>query len=60
MILSFKKSSVKVDADVSTNDDRVDIEADKTSTITIPMSKSGNVESIDGTMASYITEPSAL
>ena len=50
--LSFKKSSVNVELEVSTREDKVDIEADNTSTITTPTKISGRVESISGIIAS--------
>ena len=48
-----KKSIVIVELDVSTNDESVDIEADNTNTITIPINISGSVESIVGIIESY-------
>ena len=41
-------------------DARVDMDAESTSMMTIPISASGSVESIEGIMASYATEPSSL
>ena len=46
------KSSVRVELEVSTSEDRVDIDADSTSIITIPINRSGRVDSIDGITAS--------
>ena len=52
MILSFIRSRVNVELDVSTKDDNVDIEADKTRTTTIPTKISGSVASMLGMIAS--------
>ena len=52
MMLPLMKSMVRVDDDVSTSDESVDMEADRTSTITRPMSTSGKVDSIVGMMES--------
>ena len=46
--LSFNRSSVSVLDEVSTSELKVDIEAESTSTITRPTSKSGRVESMVG------------
>jgi hypothetical protein len=56
-IFPFKKSRAKVDAEVMTSDESVDIDAAKTSTITTPISGSGNPESMEGIMES---KPPAL
>ena len=48
MILSFKKSSVKVELEASTKELRVDIEADSTKITTMAMSRSGRPESMVG------------
>ena len=48
---------VSVDDDVRTSDERVDMEAESTSTTTRPMSRSGRVESIEGTTESYTGAP---
>ena len=53
------KSSVSVELDVSTRLDKVDMDADKTSTMTIPIRMSGRLESIVGIIVSYATLPSA-
>ena len=45
-------SSVNVELDVRTNDERVDIEADNTNTITIAIISAGSVESIVGIIVS--------
>ena len=50
--LPSSKSSVSVDEDVSTSEESVDIEAERTSTITRPISTFGSVESIVGMMES--------
>ena len=52
------KSSVNVELEVSTRLDKVDMDADKTSTITIPIRMSGREDSIVGMMVSYFTVPS--
>ena len=49
------RSSVRVELDVRTSDERVDMEAENTSTTTIPIRISGSVESIVGTMLSNAT-----
>ena len=54
------RSSVSVELEVSTREDKVDMEADSTSTITIPIRISGRDCNIVGIMASYTTLPSAL
>ena len=43
---SLSRSSVMVELDVSTREDRVDMDADSTSTTTIPIRISGSVDSI--------------
>ena len=45
-------SSVKVELDVKTSDESVDIEAERTNTITIAITMSGKVASIAGTIVS--------
>ena len=45
-------SSVSVDPEVSTSEDKVDMDADRTRIITTPIIRSGRVSSIDGTMLS--------
>ena len=40
----FNKSNVKVELDVRTKEDNVDIDAERTNTITIPIKISGNVD----------------
>ena len=50
--LGFKKSSVSVELEVSTREDRVDMEADSTRTITMPIRMSDREESIKGMMLS--------
>ena len=45
-----------VELEVKTNDDNVDIEADKTKTTTIPIKTSGKVASIVGIIVSYFTD----
>ena len=55
--LGFKKSSVSVELEVSTKDASVDIEADNTSTTTIPIKRSGRDDSICGTILSNTTLP---
>ena len=59
MRLPLMKSMVRVDDDVSTSDDSVDMDADSTSTITRPMSTSGKVDSMVGMMESYTGVPLA-
>ena len=54
------KSSVSVEAEVSTSEESVDMEAESTKMITMPIRISGSVDSMEGTIASYRTEPSAL
>ena len=58
--LSLIRSSVSVDDDVSTSDDSVDMDALSTSTITMPMSRSGSVDSMVGMMESYTGVPAAV
>ena len=50
--VSFRKSNVSVELEVRTSEDRVDMEAESTRTMTMPIRKSGRVESIWGTMES--------
>ena len=45
-------SSVNVELDVSTSDERVDIDADNTSTMTTAMTSAGSVDNMVGTMVS--------
>ena len=52
MMLSFKKSRVRVELEASTREDRVDIEADSTRITTTAMSRSGRPESMVGMMES--------
>lgn len=47
-----KKSNVNVEADVKTREDKVDMDADNTSTITIPIRMSGSDDSIWGIIPS--------
>ena len=56
----FRKSRVIVELEVRTSDDSVDMEADRTRTMTMPMRISGSVESMDGMMASKAMVPSGL
>src|SRR5699024_3686235 len=48
--LPLMRSSVSVEDDVSTSDDNVDIDALSTSTMTMPIRRSGKVESMVGMM----------
>ena len=57
--VSFRKSSVRVELDVRTREDRVDMDADSTRITTMPTRMSGSPDSIKGMMLSYTTEPSA-
>ena len=50
----FKKSNVNVDDDTKTNEDRVEIEAAKTSSMTSPTRTSGNFSTILGMILSNI------
>ena len=50
--LPFKRSSVSVEEDVSTNEESVDMEAERTSTTTMPSRISGRPESMVGIMES--------
>ena len=52
MILSFNRSSVIVELDVSTRDESVDIDAESTRTTTIPIRISGSFESMEGIILS--------
>ena len=45
-------SSVKVEPEVSTSEERVDMEAESTRMMTTPIIKSGRDASMDGTMLS--------
>ena len=58
--LAFKKSSVSVEREVNTKEDSVDMEAERTRTITTPIKISGREESMKGMMPSYITPPCSL
>ena len=58
-ILPLMRSSVRVELEVRTRLERVDIEADSTSTMTMPISTSGRVLSIEGIIESYIGAPFA-
>ena len=58
--VSLRKSRVRVELEVRTSEESVDMEADSTRTMTIPIRRSGRVESIWGTMESYAILPSAL
>ena len=49
---SFKKSSVSVELEVSTRDDKVDMDAESTRITTMAMSTSGSPESMVGMMES--------
>ena len=51
-IFPLIKSSVSVELDVSTKDDKVDMDAESTNTITIPTSISERDDSIVGIIAS--------
>ena len=57
MIFPFKKSSVRVELDVSTREDSVDMDAESTSTITIPIRISEREFNIVGIIASYTIPP---
>ena len=52
-------SSVNVELDVSTSDERVDIDADNTSTMTTAMTSAGSVDNMVGTMVSNSGFPAA-
>ncbi len=52
MTVSLRRSRVSVELEVSTREDRVDMEAESTRTMTIPIRRSGRVESIWGMMLS--------
>ena len=56
MKLSFRKSIVSVELDAITSDERVDMDADSTSSTTRPIRASGRYDIIVGIMAS---KPSA-
>lgn len=51
----FTTSIVRVELEVSTRPDKVDIDAESTSTTTRPISKSGNFDNINGTIPSKAT-----
>ena len=55
--LPCRRSSVSVEDEVSTSEDSVDMLADSTSTITMPMRISGKVDSMVGMMESYTGMP---
>ena len=55
--LSFSRSSVSVDDDVSTRELSVLMDAESTSTITSPTKTSGSPESMVGTIESYTGAP---
>ena len=59
-LICSMRSSVTVELDVRTRDDSVDIEAERTSTITTPTSMSGRFCSMVGMMESKRTLPSSL
>ena len=59
-LICSMRSSVTVELDVRTREDRVDIEAERTRTITTPTRIVGRLSSIVGMMESYMTEPSSL
>ena len=59
-IFPLIRSSVRVELEVRTKEDRVDMEAERTRITTTPISTSGRVESMAGMIASYATVPSAL
>ena len=52
LLMGLITSSVKVELDVSTSDESVDMDAESTSTITTAMTSDGRVASIAGTMES--------
>lgn len=52
MTLPLRRSRVSVEEEVSTNEESVDMEADKTSTTTMPSRISGSPESMVGMMES--------
>jgi len=51
-MLSFSRSSVIVELDVSTSEESVDIDAESTRTTTIPIRISGSFESMEGIILS--------
>ena len=55
--LPCRRSSVSVEDEVRTSEDSVDMLADSTSTITMPIRISGKVDSIVGMMESYTGMP---
>ena len=57
--VSFNTSRVRVELEVKTSEERVDIDAERTKTTTIPIKISGRVASICGTIESYIIFPLA-
>ena len=52
MQVFFRTSRVRVELEVSTSEESVDMEAERTSTITTPIRMSGSVESMTGTIES--------
>ena len=50
--LPLIKSRVRVELEVSTREERVDMDADSTSMTTIPISRSGSPDSMPGMMVS--------
>ena len=59
-LICSMRSNVTVELDVRTREDSVDIEAERTRTITTPTRIVGRFSSIVGMMESYMTEPSSL
>ena len=59
-ILGMITSRVSVELEVSTSEDRVDMEAESTSTITIAMMTSGSVDSMVGMMVSNAGFPEGV
>ena len=51
-LIFFTALPLSTEEDVSTSEDKVDMEAESTSTMTMPMSRSGRVESIVGMIES--------
>ena len=60
MILPLKKSRVSVDAEAITSEERVDMDAANTRTITTPIMTSENHERMVGIIESKMTAPLAL
>ena len=56
----MSRSSVMVEDEVSTREDRVDMEAESTRMMTMAISTSGRLDSMAGTMESYTMAPLAL